>query len=42
MQFSEAIENAIVEQPGLVIKKYWMSEGDRLDAADGARLFTLW
>jgi hypothetical protein len=37
MQFSEATKNTKVEQPDLVIKKYRISEGNRLNAADGAR-----
>ena len=36
MQFSEATKNVIVKQPGLVIKKYRISEGNQLNAADGA------
>jgi hypothetical protein len=48
MQFSEATKKAMVEQPSLVIEKYRISEGNRLNAADGARsvvillLFTFW
>ena len=41
MQFSEAYKNVIVEKPGLVIRKYRISEGNRLNAADGARYLLL-